>query len=469
VASTSTTAGTTLNLPNLAAGTYTVSVIPQYPATGTLKMTLVAGVGGALTPMSSGSGASYATVFGQNAYFNFSAHAGDNVSFALTNFTINPSSSGYALLYVYEPSGAELNYYYCYSSQGSCEIHLTNLPQTGTYTIAVAPGQATMNFTATFTRDATGTLTIGSRLSLSLPATGQSATLTFTLASAQTVGVGLTSLALSPAGTYLYAYVYNSSGTSVGNISTTSGSTVNLPNLAAGTYTVSISPQYPVTGSLQVALDAGVGGALTPLSSGSGSSYSTATLGQNAYFSFSANAGDNMSLALTNFSLSTGGTTSAIVYINEPNGQNLTYNYCYNSQGNCVFRLRNLPQTGSYTVSIQPGLATMSFTATLSRDATGTLTSGTPLNVSLATVGQSATLSFTTTAVKNVALTVSSISVVPSATLTITVSNSSGSTVGSATATAGATINMTSLAAGNYTVVITSQIPVSGSLQASYQ
>jgi hypothetical protein len=87
---------------------------------------------------------------------------------------------------------------------------------------------------------------------VTLAAKGQSAWLTFSIASAQTVTVTTSGISAIPANTLYSVVVYNSAGTSVGSTSTTSGNTLTLTSLAAGTYTILIAPQYPATATLQV-------------------------------------------------------------------------------------------------------------------------------------------------------------------------------------------------------------------------
>ncbi len=118
-----------------------------------------------------------------------------------------------------------------------------------------------MSFTVTLSQDISGSLVSGTPLTLDPAATGQSASLTFTLSSAQTVALNLGALSLNPSSTTVYVYVYNSSGAQIANQGSSSGETINLPNLAAGTYTVVVTDgsSSPATGSLQVTLEPGVG------------------------------------------------------------------------------------------------------------------------------------------------------------------------------------------------------------------
>jgi hypothetical protein len=115
------------------------------------------------------------------------------------------------------------------------------------------------------------------------------------------------------------------------------------------------------------------------------------------------------------------------------------------------------------------GAAAMSFTSTLSADVTGTLSSGVPLTVNLAAVGQAATLTFTTPATQTVVLTMSSVSVTPSAWLATYVYDSSNTLVGSGSTGSSLTTTLANLAAGTYSVVITPNSPVVGSFQVKYQ
>jgi hypothetical protein len=133
--------------------------------------------------------------------------------------------------------------------------------------------------------------------------------------------------------------------------------------------------------------------------------------------------------------------------------------------------LRNLPQTGTYTLVMDPvGQQTMSFNVAASQAVTGTLTAGTPQSVTLSQPGRYAVLSFTATAGETVALTFGSITTSPaSQSVSVTVYNSSGTQVTGANSTTGTTLNMTNLSAGTYTVVVIPNYAATASLQVSYQ
>ncbi len=77
------------DLRNLAAGTYTVDIDISTAATGSMQLHLVPGVTD--TVAADGVGRTYSTLaLAQAAYFTFNATAGQNVSFAVTNFSTVP-------------------------------------------------------------------------------------------------------------------------------------------------------------------------------------------------------------------------------------------------------------------------------------------------------------------------------------------------------------------------------------------
>jgi RNase P/RNase MRP subunit p29 len=468
------TTSATVNLTNLAAGTYSVLAVPAYGASATMQMTLAAGVNPALT--FNGSTTNYATtVPGQYAYYAFSGTAGQDLGLALTGLTLTPSSQQtYATLYVYEPNGTQLGYAYCYTSNpgAGCQLSLANLPVTGTYTIKVVPGTLqTMSFNLTASQDVGGTLTLNTAQNVTL-VPGQNTWLSFTATAGQTVAVSATSIVTNPSGQSVALTVYNSSGTSVGTISGTTSATVNLTNLAAGTYSVFIVPAYGASATMQVTLAAGINPTLT--FNGSTTNYATTVPGQYAYYTFSGTAGQDLGIAITGLTLTPSSQqTYALVYVYEPSGTQLTYTYCYttNPGAGCELSLINLPATGSYTIKVEPGtLQTMSFNLTPSQPVSGTLVLNTAQTVTLASMGQIAWFTFSITPAQTVTVTTSGITTTPASTsYTVTVYNSGGSSVGSTSTTTGNTLTLTSLAAGTYNILVSPQYPATGSLQLSYQ
>ena len=169
----------------------------------------------------------------------------------MTGFSLSNGVS-FATVIVATPSNSTVTSTYCYNSTG-CDLHVRNLPVTGTYTISVTPfGMGAMTLTPTLSLDATGTLASGVASTITLPALGQSATLNFTLSSLHTVVLQIASITTTPVNQSLVTTVYNASGSQVGSNSTSTGATLTMANLAAGTYSVVVTPSAPVTSSFQL-------------------------------------------------------------------------------------------------------------------------------------------------------------------------------------------------------------------------
>ncbi len=328
-----------------------------------------------------------------------------------------------------------------------------------------------MSFNLTASQDVSGTLALNTAQNVTL-VPGQDTWLSFTATAGQTVAVSATSIVTNPSGQSVTLTVYNSSGTSVGSVSGTTSATVNLANLAAGTYSVFIVPAYGASATMQVTLAAGIDPTLTL--NGTTTNYATTVPGQYADFTFSGTAGQDLGVAITGLTLTPSSQqTYALVYVYEPNGTQLTYAFCYttNPGAGCQLSLTNLPATGSYTIKVEPGtLQTMSFNLTASQPVSGTLVLNTAQTVTLASTGQIAWFTFSITSAQTVTVTTSGITTTPASTsYTVTVYNSGGSSVGSTSTTTGNTLTLTSLAAGTYNILVSPQYPATGSLQLSYQ
>jgi trimeric autotransporter adhesin len=238
----------TLNLRNMAAGTYRVKVTPRHGHPTTMQVTLASGVDSAVAV--DGTSATFNTsVLNQNAYITFSGTAGQNLGIGIRALSLPNDYSAYAT--VYKPDGAALtSQLQCIETNGGCSFALLNLPATGTYSIIVRPVTApsTMSFRTTLSAPYTTPITLGTPQSVTLTE-GQFVWSSFTLPATQNLAVTLSSYVTSPAGAGRAVSVRNSSGTSVGS---TTGTTLNLTSLAAGTYTLSIGPNYGVSASMTV-------------------------------------------------------------------------------------------------------------------------------------------------------------------------------------------------------------------------
>jgi hypothetical protein len=188
---------------------------------------------------------------GQYGYFTFSATAGDDLGLGLTGLSLTPSSPSYVYLYVYRPNGSSLTALLCYQTNSpGCSLSLLNVPDTGTYQIVLQPGgMTTASGTLTLSQNVTGTLT-STPLALSLGVPGRQGWPSFTATAGQSRAVTMSSIATTPSGKSVTMTVYNASGTQMATTSSTTGATLNLTNLAAGTYNVLLMPADAATATV---------------------------------------------------------------------------------------------------------------------------------------------------------------------------------------------------------------------------
>jgi len=457
----------TLNLPNLTDDIYSVWIVPTTPATAALQVMLQAAAIETLPSDGSARNASTASP-GQRVYFRFAATAGQSMSLAIGGLTLTPSASNHVFIAIARPDGASLYLLSCSLTGQGCAAGLRNLPQTGTYGVTVQPnGAATMSFTATLSQAVTGSLSPSVPLSVNLSAPGQAALLSFTAASGAAAALNLSGITTAPANTALTAQVYNSAGTVVASTTTAGATTLNLSNLEADTYSVWILPGSVATGTLQVTLHPGTTAAL--LDDGTAVNLTTAAAGQFAHFTFSALAGESVSVVLASLTMIPSATGFSQVSIARPDGMQFMTMSCPVTGAGCVIGLRNLPQNGLYTVTVQPvGMARMSFDAARVSAATGSLSSNASLSLNLSPPGQAALLHFTT-ANQPVSLKLTGITTTPANTaLSVQVYNSSGVLVTSGSSSSSLTLNLPNAAPDTYAIWILPAVPAAGSLQVSY-
>ncbi|MFT0736831.1 beta strand repeat-containing protein [Ralstonia wenshanensis] len=395
-------AGNSCNLPALpSSGTYTVVVTPGSVNTAlTGNLTLSNDAAATLTPNAPVT--TFATTrAGQNARYTFNATAGQNLSLAWTGATF-PGS--YGSLSVVDPSGNTVasTPYASGGNQPNGVFQLTNLQKSGTYTVFMDPYQATTGqIGLQLLAPASGTLTVdGPSLAISQQA-GATGRYSFTGTAGQTLGLGLDTLVTTPSGGYASVRVM-----APDNVTTlvscsdvgSAGNSCNLPALpSSGTYTVVVTPgsvNTALTGNLTLSNDAAA--TLTP--NAPVTPFATTRAGQNARYTFSATAGQNLSLAWTGATFPGSYGSLSVV---DPSG-NTVASTPYASGGNQpngVFQLTNLQKSGTYTVFMDPYQATTGqIGLQLLAPASGTLTVDGPSLAINQVAGATGRYSFTGTA-----------------------------------------------------------------------
>ncbi|MGC4062294.1 MAG: hypothetical protein QM749_16175 [Aquabacterium sp.] len=407
--------GGNCNLPALpTTGTYIVRVSPPGTSSATATLTLSSEVTGTLVANAAAS--TFATTrIGQDARYSFSGTAGQNVSVVWNGATF-PGTWTY--ITIYKPDGTQLNSSYFGAGYSNVDgrLDLVNLPATGTYTVYVDPyGASTGQVTLSLKANATGTLAIDGATTAVTLAAGQSGDYSFSGTSGQRLGLGVSAVTTTPTGGSVSVQVYKPDGTSLTSCSSygSSGGNCNLPALpTTGTYIVRVSPPGTSSATATLTLSSEVTGTL--VANAAASTFATTRIGQDARYSFSGTAGQNVSVVWN------GGTfpgTWTYITIYKPDGTQLNSSYFGAGYSNVDGRLDlvNLPTTGTYTVYVDPyGASTGQVTLSLKANATGTLAiDGATTAVTLA-AGQSGDYSFSGTSGQRLGLGVSAVTTTPS-------------------------------------------------------
>mgnify|MGYP003381993493 CR=1 FL=1 len=241
----------TFNLRNLIAGTYRVVIAPSNAATGSFRARLVAGLTGTLSANGT-KVTKVTTVPGQGGYFTFAGTAGQDRGLGITNIVTTPTAVNYVNLRVFRPDGGMLDSVLCYTSTlPGCALALRNLPLTGTYAVEVLTDYATMSVGLTLSPSVTGTLTLGTPLSVNLNAAGKNAVLSFTATSGQSFPLAINTLVTTPSASPVTVYVFDPAGSIVASGSGTASFSISLSSLSAGVHKVLIWPNNAATATFQ--------------------------------------------------------------------------------------------------------------------------------------------------------------------------------------------------------------------------
>jgi uncharacterized protein YhfF len=376
-------------------GTYTVLVDPGGTATGsvTLQINTFSDISGTITigtPLTVTT-----TGAGQRARYTFSGTAGQQISLTLTNSTYTGCIA--LATSILKPDGTTLGSTSICGASGF--IDSMTMPVTGTYTVLVDPGgTATGSVTLqlnTFS-DISGTITIGTPLTVTTTGIGQNARYTFSGTAGQQISLTLTNSTYTGC-IALATSILKPDGTTLGSTSIcgASGFIDSMTMPVTGTYTVLVDPGGTATGSVTLQLNtfSDISGTITI---GTPLTVTTTGAGQNARYTFSGTAGQQISLTLTNSTYT--GCIALNTSILKPDGTTLGSTGICGSSG--FIDSMTIPVTGTYTVFVNPGgTATGSVTLQINTftDISGTITPGTPLNVTTTAAGQNARYTFSGT------------------------------------------------------------------------
>jgi hypothetical protein len=301
---------------------------------------------------------------GQVARYTFTATQGGNVAVNLSG--VYTGNAGWPVdVNVYSPSGGTIttsDYYSTFNApgtNGASTLNLSNLPATGTYTLVVytsgVPGTAQLVFTAD---TATNIPDTGANQTVAATMAGQNLYLSFTANQGDNQELTLSNVSITGSSSAVTVNVYNASGANISSASNCASTyTCRYPlwNLAAGTYTVVISP--PTTSStigtnvmLQPDIQGGALSANAPVNINLGA-------GQVERFTFAGTQGGSVVLSLSG--VNTGNAQWPVdVNVYSPSAGTITTTNEYTifnapgSNGAGTLNLSNLPATGTYTLVV---------------------------------------------------------------------------------------------------------------------
>jgi YD repeat-containing protein len=392
-------------------GTYTVVVAPASTATGSASISLIstpdvtATIAADATPVSLTT-----TITGQNMSLTFSGVAGQRVSLAMQyDASFSLICNGWSIT---EPNVTSFlfNGLACNTSNFTDSMVL---PATGTYTIAFNPTGTPLG-SATFTlysvpADASSAITTdGTPVSLTTTVPGQNMSLTFSGTAGQRVSLFMQYSGnfnivcnnwniLEPDGT---TQLFNSGTCGTNNFT----DVLTLPQ--TGTYTIAFNPSGSAIGGATFTLWTVPADASSPIAAnGTPVSLTTTAPGQNMSLTFTATAGQRVSLVLQ-YAVSFNSICNNWSML-EPDGTSYMFNgqTCgtTNSSGVLV-----LPQTGTYKISFNPvgsAIGSATFTLATVLNVTGTIAAnGTPVTLTTTASGEFMTLTFSGTAGQRVSL-----------------------------------------------------------------
>jgi len=392
----------TVSLP--ATGTYTIVVDPQGSAGGNATLTLYdvpVDATGTIVPGGPDVTVS-TTVPGQNARVTFLGVSGRRVSLDISGVSMGPSSCCSVKVSILKPNGSLLAGPVSAGSSGGF-LDTSTLPTNGTYTIVVDPqGGVTGDASLTLydvPADTVGSIVVGGpAVSVGTSVPGQNAALTFSGTAGQRISLAVGPTCCStkisivkPNSTVLASATFSSFG---GFLDATT-----LPT--SGTYTVAIDLQGRVTGDVTVRIYSVPADATGTIAFGSSTTVTTTVPGQNATVTFTASAGQRMSLRVGPTSCAAG------ISVLKPNSSTLVTPTTIGTNGGFI-DTTVLPTAGTYTIVIDlQSSATGSITLSLfdvPADVSGTIAFGSPTTVTTTVPGQNGAVTFAGTAGQRVSV-----------------------------------------------------------------
>ncbi len=360
---------------------------------------------------------SYASVgsvlYGQRYRLAFEAMAGESYSLGVSSISTTPVDQRVTLT-VIRPNGTSYRTMTCGKkwSPHDCDAVMRGLPESGTYTVLVAPtnhGTLAYSLRVWLSSEVREHLDVDSSKVLALPRPGQIANVTFNGTVGQRLQLGTSEFVATASDSHLGVVIRAPDGTCplapgcapsfIG--SNPSSKLFDLPTLTQdGTYSV----RFDTVGAGKNSAAAATRVTLTEdsiqtINADSGYVQLTAPLhGQRHRLRFEAQAGDSYSLGVS--AISTTPTDNRVtLQVVRPNGSTYRTMTCGKdwSPNQCSAVMRDLPETGTYEVLVKPsgdGMLSYSVRVWLSRELQQDIIVGASAVLALERPGRVATLSF---------------------------------------------------------------------------
>lgn len=297
----------------------------------------------------------------KHALILFDGAANGFYTVQFSQLAIDPTSSTVAYK-VIKPDNTVLLTGWVGTSTYRPTIHLPKLTATGTYSVLISPGVATVTANVRVTADPVLTVD-GATVNSTLDFAHQSARFVFDATATQRLGIGVAGLTSNPATTNSTQFnVYLPDGSSLAGSSTwpsCAPATANNPqgncdgellSTIAGTYTLVAQPPVGTYSTFGVRLNSEATGTLAV---DTASDVALAQVGQDARYTFTGTAGDSVGIDLSGVvPLPQAQAFPLVIY--KPDGNVLTS--CNLTPPAAVYcELGALATTGTYTVTVDPG------------------------------------------------------------------------------------------------------------------
>lgn len=343
---------------------------------------------------------------GEPSQFRFTIAQTGDYGLGLSALT-TPGSSAAATLTVQRSGSAPITLS-CLAANDGCGANLAALP-TGTYTATLTPPPgARLGYTATLSRDLTGTFSLGRASAVGLSRPGRNARMSFTLGGASHLRINTQTT--QPAGREVAYTLYAPNGSVAQTFSAVARGMIDLNTTAGGRYTLLVDPRYgeALTGSLTVA-----SGAASPLQADAAVRDYVSAAGQPVSIPFEIADAEPLGLGIGNLVVS-GSTQPASLQIQNHNGQPMRpAETCLPANGGCDANLSGLAPGLYSALLVPPSAATASFSAALSHDRVVELAAGADSELTLDRFGRNGRLAFDVGADQALALNVSQVATVP--------------------------------------------------------